>query len=59
MPRGREALALAARLLNAGYCSYEYLVSGRLSMRGFYDMLRMADWSDSLKRMAAAHRADG
>lgn len=46
IPEGWQGRALAARLVSAGMCSYMDLISGRVTVRDFFEMLRVVDWRD-------------
>lgn len=49
IPNGWNAVASIHRVTKAGLCSCDKLIDGTVSMKQFYDMLRVVDFGDYIE----------
>ena len=48
---------MVARLIHAGYCTYDLITRGGLSMKEFYDLHRMLDIMNAHQHAIVAYQA--
>ena len=58
VPEGWEEYAALSRLVGSGLCRYSDLTDGTISISGYFDLLRLADWREYAEAYARAQAKD-